>query len=387
MGRVMAESRIVPALSSAAFLAEGGALKREPRAAKRQRPQAFYEKFEAYALAYDCFWHADGERILIVGPPPLNLKRNWQAARFLAMPSGTDLKAESFASESVMVTALAGAPADTTAIKLALDGERFELNVQPNLSQALAGSRLLFTMSKDNDLDWIRSWADYHARRHGADAVLFFDNGSTRYGTGDVEETLLSVPGLHHVAVASWPFKYGSPDPAVLNNPFYTLFLQIASMSVALRRYGAKAHAILNCDIDELVHTPQGTTIFDLAAQSPKGLVVMEGRFVEALTAVENPVHADFPMRLKDKKARRSSPRKWALDPNRDWVRELDVHPYMHWIHGRPAFAKTQRPDIFYWHFRGISTNWKDRRTETGHLEEAMLEVDRDWAEAGGRLR
>ena len=104
MGRVMAESRIVPASSSAAFLAEGGALKREPRAPKRQRPQAFYEKFEAYALAYDCFWHADGERILIVGPPPLNLKRNWQAARFLAMPSGTDLKAESFASESVMVT-------------------------------------------------------------------------------------------------------------------------------------------------------------------------------------------------------------------------------------------------------------------------------------------
>jgi hypothetical protein len=382
----LADQRILPAAASAAFLAEGAALKRGPRAPKRQRPPAFYEKFEARALAYDCFWHADGEHILIVGPPPLNLARNWRAARFLAMPSGTDLRPETFISESVMLTALSGAPAGTTAIKLALDGERYELPVQPNFSDRLAGKRLLFTMSKDNDLDWLRSWASYHARRHGTEAVLLFDNGSTRYGIGDIEEALLSVPGLDHVAVASWPWTYGSPDPAVLNNPFYTLFLQIASMSVALRRYGAKAAGILNCDIDELVHTPAGTTIFDLAHESPKGLVVMEGRFIEAVTAAENPVHADFTLRLRDEKARRSPPRKWALDPNRDWVQSLAVHPYMHWVRGRPAFGKTQRPDVFYWHFRGISTNWKDRRTETGHLDAAMLEVDRDWVEESGRL-
>jgi hypothetical protein len=378
----LADQRILPATASTAFLAEGGALQRGPRAPQRQRPPAFYEKFEARALAYDCFWHADGARVLLVGPPPLNLARNWRAARFLAMPSGTDLKPETFISESVMLTALRGAPAGTTAIKLALDGERYELPVQPNLSDRLAGKRLLFTMSRDNDLDWLRSWAGYHARRHGAEAVLLFDNGSTRYGIGDIEEALLSVPGIGHVAVAAWPWTYGSPDPAVLNNPFYTLFLQIASMSVALRRYGAKAAGILNCDIDELVHTPAGTTIFDLARQSSKGLVVMEGRFIEAVTAAANPVHADFTLRLRDEKARRSAPRKWALDPGRDWVRDLHVHPYMHWIRGRPAFGKTQRHDVFYWHFRGISTNWKDRRTETGHLDEGVLEVDRDWVEA-----
>jgi len=382
-----ADSRILPAAASAAFLAEGGALRRGPRAPQRRRPAAFYEKFEALALAYDCFWHEDGQRILIVGPPPLNLKRAWATARFLAMPSGTDLALQSFVSGSVMVTALSGAPPGTQTVKLTLDGECFALLVQPNLSPMLAGRRLLFTMSKDNDLGWVRSWADYHARRHGADALLFFDNGSTRYGIGDIEETLLSVPGLRHVAVASWPFKYGSPDPAVLNNPFYTLFLQIGAMSVALRRYGARAAGILNCDIDELVYTPRGTTIFELAAQSPKGLVVMEGRFIEAVTAAEHPIHADFTERLKGAEARRSSPRKWALDPGRDWVRNLAVHPYMHWINGRPAFAKTQRPDVFYWHFRGISTNWKDRRTETGHLDPAMLEADRDWMEESGRLK
>jgi hypothetical protein len=383
----MADARLIAAGASAAFLPEGGPLKRGPRAPNRRRPESFFDKFEALALAYDCFWHADGQRVLLVGPPPLTLKPAWSRARFLAMPSGTDLQAQNFISESVMLTALSGAPKDTNAIRLTLDGERYELPVQPNLSQKLAGSRLVFTMSKDNDLDWVRAWAGDHVNRHGADAVLFFDNGSTRYGIGDIEAVLLSVPGLQHVAVASWPWKYGSPDPAVINNPFYTLFPQIASMSVALRRFGAKAHGILNCDIDELVHTPQGMTIFDLARQSPKGLVVMEGRFIEAVTVAPNPVHADFTLRLRDGKARRSAPRKWALDPGRDWVADLAVHPYMHWLHGRPAFAKTQHPDVFYWHFRGISTNWKDRRTETGHLDADMLEVDADWVAASTAAR
>jgi hypothetical protein len=81
-------------------------------------------------------------------------------------------------------------------------------------------------------------------------------------------------------------------------------------------------------------------------------------------------------MRLRDPRARESRPRKWALDPMRDWVQNLAVHPYMHWIEGRPAFGKTTPPNTFYWHFRGISTNWKDRRTDASHLTGAEVEVD-----------
>jgi hypothetical protein len=54
--------------------------------------------------------------------------------------------------------------------------------------------------------------------------------------------------------------------------------------------------------------------------------------------------------------------RKWALDPSRRWVRKLSVHPYWHWIEGRPIFAKSMPEDALYWHFRGINTNWKQQR-------------------------
>jgi hypothetical protein len=234
-------------------------------------------------------------------------------------------------------------------------------------------------MSRDNDLAWIREWADYHARVQGSDAVVFFDNGSTRYGVAEIAATLQSVAGIRHAAVLSWPHRYGATDPAVRTNPYYGLFLQVASMSVALRRYAASADGLLNCDIDELAATPAGTTIYALARAAPKGLAVMRGQFVEAIAgnaAPEAPTHRDFRMRLRDPDARLSRPRKWALDPTRPWVEDLAVHPYMHWIEGRPAFGKTTPEETFYWHFRGISTNWKDRRTDAAHLTEAEVEVD-----------
>jgi hypothetical protein len=371
----------LPSASSAAFLPESASLRRQPRAPSRKRPADFLEKFEARALVYDAFWHADGQRVLLIGPPPLNLKAAYRDARFLALPSRQSIRPQYFGSLSVLVTALSSVPTDTDAIEMEFGGEKFVLPVQPNASAALAGARVLFTMSRDNELAWIREWARYHAAIQGADAIVFFDNGSTRYGTDEIAATLRAVAGIRHAAVLSWPYRYGPFDPAVRVSPYYGLFLQVASMGVALRRYAASAYGLLNSDIDELVATPQGTTIYDLAHAARQGLVAMRGQFVEALPArpaAESNVlvHRDFLSRLRDPPARLSRPRKWALDPNRPWVRSLAVHPYMHWIEGRPVLGRTTPSGAFYWHFKGISTNWKDRRTDASHLRPDDLEID-----------
>ncbi|HVW92001.1 MAG TPA: hypothetical protein VHB74_05275 [Devosia sp.] len=371
---------LLPSVSSAAFLPEGSVLKRQPRVPKRERPAGFLDKFEFRALVYDAFRHADGERILLVGPPPLNLAAELRSARYLALPSRTPLRAEHHISLSVAITALTGAPADTVAVEMRFGGESFPLPLQPNVSPLLAGRRIVFTMSKDNELAWIREWAAYHAAVQGADAVVFFDNGSTRYGPDDIAATLRQVPGIAHAAVLSWPYKYGPSDPAVRLNPFYALFLQIASMSVALRRYAAAAEGLLNCDIDELVATPPDTTVFELARAARAGLVTMRGQFVEAVPeryiGDGVPTHRDFLSRLRDPAARLSRPRKWALDPSRPWVQNLDVHPYMHWIEGRPLFGRSSPPGLFYWHFRGINTNWKEQRTDASNISASDIEPD-----------
>ncbi len=332
-------------------------------------------------LYYDCF--RSGRDVLLVGPPPYGLG----GARFSGLPGKASLDAKTYRSESVVITRLANVSAEVTAIEVLVDsGERFDLPVQPSSVAELSGARLLFTMSKDNELAWIAEWARYHARVHGADAVVFFDNGSTRYEMTEIAATI-SDQGIGRVAVHSWPYIYGAPDTAVRLNPFYTQFLQVASMSVVLRRYGMASAGILNCDVDELVATPAGKTIYDLVQQSPQGLIVMRGRYMEPVPndGALFGDHRDYSRYLADTKLATSRPKKWALDPSRGWVSNLKVHPYMHWIENRPFFSKSTPEGVFYRHFRAINTNWKDRRTEILPEAGQDLVVDQDYIEAVNR--
>ena len=130
--------------------------------------------------------------------------------------------------------------------------------------------------------------------------------------------------------------------------------------------------------------TPAGTNAFDLAKNSQHGLVVMRGQFIEAVPSGKPnghvPTHRDYLSRRRDPLTRLSRPRKWVMDPNRPWVADLNVHPYMHWIEGRPWFGKTQPAGMFHWHFRGINTNWKENRTDASHLTPGDLEIDARFA-------
>lgn len=348
--------------SSSAALSADNPLKRAPRAPGRDRPDAFWRAFDARALFYDCFRHADGARVLLVGPPPVNLKQAFAAARFVAQPGDEALRPRYHASLSTMITELAGVPATATSIEVTLAGETFVLPIQPNFTGTLRGRKLLFSINRDNDLGWIREWAGFHAKVHGTDAVVLVDNGSTRYAPDDVLAALGSVPGLAFAAVPSCTHSFGPIDPAVRANPYWSRFLQIGSMSVVLRRFGEHAYGLLDCDIDELAGTRSGASIYDVAKQSRGGLVAFRGVWVEATKSGQR--HRDYTMRLSDPKASVCRQRKWALDPSRAWVRKLSVHPYWHWIEGRPLFAKTMPDDALYWHFKGINTNWKLQRTQ-----------------------
>lgn len=268
----MTPARLLPADHSTAFLAEGGALAREIRSPEKPRPPEFVARYETRALVYDCFWHADNRRILLVGPPPMNLKSAIDRARYTALPSGTALAARYHPSLSTMITELAGAPAGTTSVRMELGGQQFELKVQPNQSEPFAGKRMLFAMSRNSELTWIKEWASWHAKLHGTNGIVLFDNGSTLYEPGAIVDTLLGIDQLDHVVVQSWPYAFGMTDHALAINPYWSHFLQISSMSVVLRRYGARAFGLLNCDPDELAATHSGRAIYDLLEETARRL-------------------------------------------------------------------------------------------------------------------
>lgn len=375
----MSPAALLDAESSAAPLPASA--QREPRKPLRKRPREFLEAFDATGMVYDCFWHADGSRVLLVCPPPVNLVADYMLATYAA--SGTALRPRFHTGLSVMLVELPDVPAGSTAITLTFGRETIELPIRANGSAALAGARILFGMNKNNDLAWIREWASFHQRLHGTDTVILYDNGSTDYAAADVAEALRSVPGLAQVAVPVWPQPFGRTDPAVRLNPYWAHFPQIASMSAVLRRYGAQAGGILNADIDELVAAPGGRSIYEIAAGLKHGLAVFRGRWIEAVPLADAATdHRGYGLLRRDPKRARSRPRKWALDPKRRWVDNLDVHPYWHWIAGRPMFAKVSPPGALYWHFRGINTNWK-RAVETVAREDLI--ADTELAEAFAR--
>ncbi len=359
----------------------------------RERPEAFEAAFDELQIVYDAFWHLDGKGILLVGPPPLNLQRYWKTAQVLALPSGERLGVRIHSSLSTMIIELRGAPADTDCIELQFAGRTFTLPVQANLSRQTTGARVLFSMNKNNDLSWIRYWADWHVRMHGTDTVFLFDNGSDRYGPKDIEDTLAGVNGLRSIGVIDFPHVFGAMDPAVKLNPFWAHFAQISSMGIVLRRLAGSARGLLNCDIDELANAPEGRSLYDVVARTPKGLLILNGRWVEPNQPEtplplpgESEAHGQFSLINRDSKLSDSSPVKWILDPGRSWITSLDVHPYWHWIHKRPPFGKSFVKGAFFWHFRGINTGWKDKRRMSSRVSASDLVVDKELVSARAKI-
>ncbi|RDE07742.1 hypothetical protein DVH29_15165 [Pelagibacterium lacus] len=351
----MAISRTSLALDAA------GPHRRLPRSGYMQRPPAFHQAFDGHLLLYDVFRHADGERVLGIGPPPRNLLALLKASRTVARPSGTPLALKLYASLSTSIFEWTGAPAGTEALELQVADQRFMLPVQPNHSDALSGARLLSTINKNNDLAWIGYWARWHVQLHRTDTIVLFDNGSDAYPIAAIEETLAGVDGLKAFAVIDFPHAFGPVDPLVRTDPFWARFAQIASMSIVLRRFAATARGFLNCDIDELANPPGDTPIYDSLDRTRAGLLILPGIWVEPDAAPLASIfdHSAFAWTGTEKERRRT-PAKWVLDPRRPWVGNLGVHPYWHSIRGRPMLGKSFLPDAFFWHFKAINTGWKD---------------------------
>lgn len=351
--------------SSSAVIPESSSLRRLPLKPERKRSPAFLETFESRALIYDCFRDATGHDVILVGPPALNLEPLFHAARFSTDKNAEPLQARFYPSRSTMLVALENVPQDATEISLDLADLSFGLPIRPNEAERFRDRNVLVTMNKDNDLDWIAAWARWHVRLHGADACVFFDNGSTSYTPADIASAL-SVEGMDEIAILSWPHKYGRKDPAILDRPHYPHFLQVSSLNVALRRFAMTARGLLNCDIDELVGTLDGKSIFDFARESTDGLVTLKGRWVEPVASeTTNPSLPHLAYRHTSKIAFLSRcANKWALDPSRPWVQDLAAKPSVHRIYDVPKTLLRAALEAPFWHFKAINTGWKETRDD-----------------------
>jgi hypothetical protein len=329
----------------------------EPR---RERPRAaelrgddYDEKFDFDTLFYDVFRSRD--EIIAVGPPLLNLREPVRRWRFDAdgVPAAAPHLIELECTQRAVFRRFPGTELGITAS----GSPRAAGRIGADLAFYFAGTRAMMTVQLDNDLEWISDWVDWHHRAHGTNAVIVYDNGSTRYMLDDLLEAI-TRPGIRVAAIVDWPFRYGPQGSATV--PWDSAFAQAGAIEHARRRALRQAAGILSIDIDELVHLVNGRDVYQLAAESAFGIVSFAGTWAYANPTAPPALarHIDCRwVRALDEPAER----KWCAVPRRLPDR---VQLVVHSARGVPGPHSSTSA---FWHMRPISTGWKVNRAGVDH--------------------
>lgn len=260
-------------------------LRREPPRPVHDRQPGYELLFDFDTLFYDVFRSGDGQKIICLGPPLLNCERFLAGVRFRlddsSLLKATYRQSRLHLQPSCRYEVAVPDTADPTSLKIEAGGNAVTVPVRRSGSRLFEGRRVVMTMIKDTPMHWIRDWAQFHVRIHGADSVIIYDNGSSAYRADELQAVLdsLDAPGPH--LAVRWDFPYGpNVGPGNVQDSFYC---QPGYMDHARRRYCASARSVLNCDIDELVVGPVGQSVFEEAEQASGPGLHIHGRWVETL--------------------------------------------------------------------------------------------------------
>jgi hypothetical protein len=226
---------------------------------------------------------------------------------------------------------------------------------------------------RNTQLTWLRDWAHFHAKGHGCNAVLLYDNASTTYTVEEVQEALSSVPGITTALVVPWPFKFGP----VGNPDWDSDFAQHGALEHARHRFLATAGGVLQGDPDELVITENGVSVFDLAARSSTGYIGYAGHWIENATA-ETPepssrrhLHYRYYGGENDRNPVKA---KWTVVPGRcPRTAQWGIHDVM----GMTVDDEISRLATIR-HFRAINTNWRFGRWRPETVDPGRHKVDEE---------
>ena len=356
------------------------AIKRESTRPVEFRKPGFDEAFDASTLFYDLILSRNkyGNNLIFIGPPFLNLFPSFYGGRIGGQPLTSTISNYYLRGlcSDVWIPNW-----DSDAVDLELDFGSYRLTPQSAATHLYRGKRVLYTLSRDNEVRWIVDWVQFHARNHGANAVLIYDNASTKYAAEDLERSLKEgFPGFE-INVVHWPYKYG---PQSFKGGWWdSNFCQMGAFQDARFRFLDSASSVLNCDIDEFVVSEKGESIFDTTEKSRNGCTMFSGRWISNATVGTQPDlnslsdfrHGYFRYLARTEPA---CPNKWCVVPRRC---KLEEHWDQHTVSGRDL-ASSYSDSFSYRHFQSISTNWKYQRVRPAVFDPKLHQFDETLDEA-----
>lgn len=335
-----------------------------PRPVDLRQP-GFESDFDFKTVFFDVFETDQGVRFS--GPPLLNLKDFFASATWkldgIDVSQSVSLEDRGHAQESSI--------RGHVGKRLSILSEDFDLEVEvaPDYSSIFDGRRVIYTKSKNNDLVWIRDWLTFYVRNHSVDAVLIYDNGSQAYLPEDLLSVLQEVDGVDVGLVISWPFKFG--PQAGPSGRFDSDFFEYVVSSNAQQRFLNSAAGVIHADIDELVMTDDGRSVFEHARLSKTGYIRYMGRVIEGvpLNAETDGVLSFADFGYFDPNKPLSTP-KWCCIPE---LLPDNVQWRTHAIHGMTTAIYDR---VVHRHFFAVSTGWKFSRGVTQLKPEHTLDVE-----------
>lgn len=376
-------NRHIVCRTNSVSLADFTEARREATRPPKFRGENFDRDFDSTTLFYDAVQVNDSQ-VAVFAPPFLNLREgvasttfSHENERFWEQTKHLDRHAQ------LWIDVAKGCGPIQALGPLG----NFAFSVSKNETELFRDCRVIFTMSKDNPIEWILDWVRFNRDVHGANAVLVYDNGSSAYDSATLSAALGSIYGLRCSVVMEWPFKYG-PQGINIWDYWDSDFCQLGAWEHARWRFLQDARSVMNSDIDELVLSRTGQSVFEAAEQSWTGLVRYRGRWIIGIedSAHDRPIdaaprHSDFSILMPAKyqfsrwltwRDANECPAKWTVVPSRCPAHaQWHVHLILSWW---ASFLRTRR--FSFRHFREIGSNWKYQRTSRVSLDPSIHEAD-----------
>ena len=379
-----------------------GFLSRQSTVDDASLTEADYHEYDSRTIFYDVFRCHDDRKVVAIGPPPVNLRNELQNLRITC--GGRLIPHRTREYRRLCVVELTyDQPTNAgknLPLRFAFPSFDVDIEVPPALPSPVEAYPLnLMTLQRNNPLPWILDWCRWHHRLHGVSRIVLYDNASDNRDA--LVAALTRMDEAVDIVLVDWPFPYG-PRRSHKNR-----FGQTGARNHYLLRFGSADRWCLNLDIDECLAI-SGNKTFTQYLHDCDDSGVVEVVFDSFIV----PPHEGQPAMAKRRissywfrnRERRGPYLKFAFKP-----RHIEyVGPHLAYPKNR-GFAKLiglprlydktvlfygsvlkrlsstrifrlffanqfalryPSPDeIFFYHFRGLNTNWRPERNVGEEVE------------------
>jgi hypothetical protein len=331
----------------------------------------FDDNFDWDNLWYDAIQINDNI-IVLIGPPLYDTK-NWLKTNAQFEDENNNTLSFNFIElDRVCYTVLATNVVTNTVTLLT---PNTITNIKINKSEnEFKNKSVMVTLQKNNPIEWIQEFINYHHNVLGVEGFLIYDNNSTDYDIIKLEYSLKLTGAI--IQVVNWPYPYGPQGSDFA--PWDSDFGQYVMLEHAKLRYLGNAALVLNNDIDEMVVT-KNITLRDITNYLTNGNVhclKYKGIWIQPFDIIRKESADIIPFKLRDVRNyyctdpnyKTGIGYKWMLVPNNITMNQQWL---VHHINGQMIESN----QLFYAHHLALNTNWSWKRDKfTGNVDDLIID-------------